>query len=74
MSKYNSTIRNNDNDDNYSTAFPLLVIGGTMAAIIAYLTVGSSLLAHPPRATRVYVQVAETPVNRPLDVPSPSRP
>jgi len=73
MSKYNSSFHNN-NDENYSTAFPVLVIGGTMAAIVVYLAVGSALFAPPARATRVYVQVAETPVYGPLDIPSPSRP
>ncbi len=73
MSSYKSRIYDNHNN-NYSTGFPLLVIGGTIAAIVVYLALGSSLLAPPARATRVYVQVAETPVYRPLDIPSPSRP
>jgi hypothetical protein len=73
MSKYNSRIYN-DHGNIYSTAFPLLVIGGTMAAIVLYLAVGSALLATPARPTRVYVQVAETPVYSPLHIPSPTRP
>jgi hypothetical protein len=73
MSNYKSGIRDS-RDENYSTAFPLLVIGGTMAAIVVYLAMGSALLAPPARATRVYVRVAETPVYSPLDIPSPSRP
>lgn len=50
--------RSNPND--YSTRFPLSVIGSAMIAMTAYLVVGSVLLEKPEPNVRVYLQVAKT--------------
>lgn len=55
----------NKETENYATGFPLLVIGTTMAAMTAYLIIGSSVMTAPQRSTRVYVQLIDIEQHNP---------
>ncbi|TCL73941.1 hypothetical protein [Rhizobium sp. BK251] len=50
--------RDEHRNDEFSTAFPLTVIGGAMLLIVVYLGVAASLIDPPKQQVRVFVPTA----------------